>query len=511
MIEQQNSLAEKFIKKWFWLYLFTFIIAPIWYIAKIIITWIIPVEQVWILYWIISLITLISAYNDLWITESLNYFIPKYITEKRYDKVKTILVYALIAQMITWISIALIWFFWAEYIAENYFKSKEATDSLKIFSFFFILANIFHIITNFFMAIQDTFNNKFSEFIRMISILIFVFSIFLLDFWNLTNFSYTWLFWLFFWLIFSFIIFYKKYYKIYLKTQPILWDKKLFKTIFKYALVVFLWAQASVVLSQIDMLIIISMLWNRDAWYYTTYLSIINIPFMLIWPIFWLLFPIFSEMHSKNDYSKIKMIKELFTNNFLIIWIWFNILFFVFAEIIAFILFWEEFRPSWTILRYSILFLIFNFLLSINFNIMAWIWKIKERVKIITIAVIFNFITNILFIKLFQYWWIGWVNWSAVATWLWWILIWIMSENILWKEYNIKYNFKTISKNIVAMWIIWILSYNFILPIINWYSRTNSLIIMLIYIVFYFFLFTIVNKKEFNIFVWEIKKFRKKS
>jgi hypothetical protein len=34
-------------------------------------------------------------------TDSLSYFIPKFITEKRYDKVKTILTYALIAQMST--------------------------------------------------------------------------------------------------------------------------------------------------------------------------------------------------------------------------------------------------------------------------------------------------------------------------------------------------------------------------------------------------------------------------
>jgi hypothetical protein len=53
------------------------------------------------LYGIISLITLLSAYNDLGMTDSLNYFIPKFITDKRYDKVKSILVYAFIAQMTT--------------------------------------------------------------------------------------------------------------------------------------------------------------------------------------------------------------------------------------------------------------------------------------------------------------------------------------------------------------------------------------------------------------------------
>jgi hypothetical protein len=33
--------------------------------------------------------------------ESLNKFIPEFITEKRYDKVKSILAYAILAQLIT--------------------------------------------------------------------------------------------------------------------------------------------------------------------------------------------------------------------------------------------------------------------------------------------------------------------------------------------------------------------------------------------------------------------------
>jgi hypothetical protein len=36
MIQEYGSLAEKFLKKGFWLYLFSFIIAPIGYIIKII-------------------------------------------------------------------------------------------------------------------------------------------------------------------------------------------------------------------------------------------------------------------------------------------------------------------------------------------------------------------------------------------------------------------------------------------------------------------------------------------
>jgi len=158
MIDQYSTLSEKFLRKGFWLYLFSFIIAPIWYIIKIILSGELTVSEVGILYWIISLITLLYTFNDLWMTESLNYFVPKFITKKRYDKVKSILFYAFFMQIATSIIIAFSFYFWADYIANNYFKTDTAKETLKVFAFYFIWINIFGTIWGFFNAIQDTFN-----------------------------------------------------------------------------------------------------------------------------------------------------------------------------------------------------------------------------------------------------------------------------------------------------------------------------------------------------------------
>jgi hypothetical protein len=50
MIDKHNSLAEKFLKKGFWLYLFSFIVAPIGYIIKIILSIDLTVSEIGILY-----------------------------------------------------------------------------------------------------------------------------------------------------------------------------------------------------------------------------------------------------------------------------------------------------------------------------------------------------------------------------------------------------------------------------------------------------------------------------
>jgi O-antigen/teichoic acid export membrane protein len=503
MIEQQNSIAEKFFKKGFWLYFFSFIVAPVWYIIKIILSNDLSVEEMWVLYGTISLITLLAWFNDFWMTESLKKFIPQFITEKKYEKVKSILIYTVLIQLITSIIIFLIFYFWATFIWNNYFDSKIAIEVIKIFSIYFILNNIFQVIQTFYIAIQNTFLSQLINFIRMIFLLLFVWTLFFTNNWNIEYYSYAWLFWLFISIIISYTLFYHKYYNRYLRWIETQINKDLFKKVLKYALMVFIWAQAWTILSQIDMQMIIYILWSKDAWYYTNYLSLMNIPIMIINPIFILLFPVFSELYAKWESNKINLVKNIFQKNFLSIWMAFNILLFVFWEIIAYIFFWEKFIQSWIILKYSIILLSFNFLLQINYNILAAIWKVKERAWIVFKAIWINFITNIIFINII------WVEWAALATWLWWIFIWIMSNKILWEKYKTQIDYKYIWKNILLLIIMWTLIY-FNLPThFIEISRINLFFLCLLVWIIYFTIFFAFNYKDFKYFFYEIKKIRK--
>jgi stage V sporulation protein B len=502
VIDQHASLSEKFLKKGFWLYLFSFIIAPMGYIIKITISWELQVEEVGILYWIVSLIILLSAYNDFWVTESLNHFIPKFITDNNYAKIKTILLYSLIIQLITSILLTLFFFYGANFIAENYLKTSIASDTLKIFSLYFIGINLFQIISTFFMSVQNTLYSKIGDFMRMSTVLLFTLWVFFLDYSSLTNYAYWWIVGLYIGVVISMSIFIKKYYIPYLRKSNIIWDMSLLREVLWYAFYVFLWVQAATILWQIDMQMVLYILGTKSAWYYTNYLSIVSIPFMIIGPIFALLFPIFSELHAKKENEKITIIKKIFSQNLVHIGIAVNILFFVFAEIIAYILFGEKFVISWTILKYSVLFLVFNFLLQINFNILAGIWQVEKRVKIISIAIIFNIITNLIFIKLI------WMWWAALATWIGWILIWVLSEIYLGKEYKVKFNLYPLIKNVLSMWFIWILLSIYIVPIFLDISRWNQFFLLTIISIVYFAWFLYINKWDFSYFIKEVKKIR---
>lgn len=503
MIDKHNSLAEKFLKKWFWLYLFSFIIAPIWYIIKITIAWVLEVEEIWIIYWVLSLITLVSSFNDLWMTESLNKFIPDYASKQKYSKVKTVLAYAFFTQVITWSIIFLIFYFWSGFLSNVYFKNPESLWVVKIFAFYFLWISIFQVLNTFFRAIQNTFLHKLTEFTRMLFVLIWTIFLFSTNTWNIINYSLTWVFWVYVWIIFCTIMFYIKYYRVYFKWLEYEFSKNLFKKIFKYALLIFISSQASTILSQMDMQMIIYFLWNTYAWYYTTYLSLVTIPFTLLWPIFAITLSIFSQLHANNEIEKISKAKNILSTAFIILSTSLNILFFVCSKTIATWLFWDKFIVSWIILKYSVLFLVFNFLLQINFSIMAATWKLTQRLKIILAAILFNWILNLFLIKYI------WVSGPALATWLWWILIYILSEKQL-KEYHLKLNYKMIWKNILLLSFLWIIINYFIIWYLDDISRIQKILWLIIIWICYYLVFAVFNFWDFKKLLWEIKILKKK-
>ncbi len=502
MIDQHASLAEKFLKKGFWLYAFTFIVAPMWYVMKILISGEVSVSDLGILYWVISLITLLSAFSDLWVGESLKYFLPGYIEKKQYHLIKSVLAYALILQIFIGLLLCFIFLYGADFIAIHYFKTESAAGVIKVFSLFFLWINIFQIISQFFLAVQNTLYYKLAELTRNIFMLSATFFILFIDMSHIINFSFSWIIGLYIWVIYSVYLFTKKYYIPYLADEKILWSGSLCKKVFSYALVVFLSVQASVILSQIDMQMIIYLLWATQAGYYTTYLSLIMIPFLIIGPVFLLLLPVFSELNAAKNTKQIVSMKHFFTKYFVVLWIFFGLFLLIFAESIAFVLFWEKFLKSGEILKYSSLFLVFNFLLQVNFNILWWIGKVNTKLKITILAICINIILNIILIREI------WVYGAALATWIWWLFIWLLSEISLWRKYFRKPDVKFLWKNILFMWVFWYIWYIILTPIITYDSRISSLIFLLWIGLLWVWCFCCINRHEYKLFIDEIKKIR---
>lgn len=498
MLSSQESLAQKFVNKWFWLYLFALLIGPIGYIIKVLITRDLSVEEVGVLYGVMSFVTFLSMYNDLGCTESLAYFLPKHIVNKEYGKAKYLLRIVFLAQILTSLSIFFVMFFLAPWLSLYYFK-VDVTHLLRIAWFFFVGINLLSIATTFFSSVQDTKLQKWADLIRITSTAIGVFILFFSGNWNTERYMLAWIGGLIVWIIFAISLLIKKYYIPYFLHTPTEKDHALRRSFFRYALGTLFSANIGMLLSNIDMQLIIYLLDSRDVGFYSTYLSLINIPFIVLTPIIGFLYPVISELSWRNEKNKIQEIVSRFWNYFGIFGIWTGIFLFQFSETLSVLFFGEKFRESWEILAVSALFIIFNFLIQISFQVLGGTWQIRKRVKALWITLVINIILNLSLIPLMQ------TKWSALAVGLSWIPLYYMSAKATWLSLQIFGN-RSWYKNICTAIIASLLMY-FIQKQMQWWKIFIDLILA---ILVYITIFSMTNLHMLREMLATIQNVRKK-
>ncbi len=133
---------------------------------------------------------------------------------------------------------------------------------------------------------------------------------------TVTNYAWAWIFPLIIAIAWNLKVAYSTIYVTYLAGVRSEFSWEQFSEIFKYALFILLTANVGVLLSQIDMQLIILILGTKDAGYYTNYLSLIGIPFLLVTPLIGFLFPVISGFAGSDDEGKITSIRKFFTKYF---------------------------------------------------------------------------------------------------------------------------------------------------------------------------------------------------
>lgn len=503
-----QPLWQKLIKKWFWLYFFVLIIGPLGYFIKLIVSNRLSVEDVWIFYSVLWLLTLLSSYNDLWLTEALQYFVPKYRIEKKYNNYKTIIIFTFIAQLI---SGALIWwllYFWAWRLAASHFHSDIAESIIKIMSVYFLIVNFIQAISSVFYAFQNTLYQWLTEFVRIFSIFIFTIIYRANHTLTISNFACFRVIWfglaISLWII---LFFYKYWYT--LKLWKFERKRDLIKKQIRYALWTFLWANIWTLFSQVDQQMIVNILWGASAWYYTIYISMIGGISLITLPILNILFPITTELIAKKDNIKLQILQNIIYKYFSLFALIMSGFFIVFGKEIATVLFTNKFLFSGELVIYSAPLIIFNILYAINFGFMAGMWKVKERVKVLGLALAVNIILNILFLIVLKIW----LVWAVFAMWISWLILWIFSYRIVNRNLKISFDWKFLSKNVFVIimlcLIFWLTKWNYRINGESYPDRLSNVV----YILVSWIIFTVIiagfNYKNIWLLWNEIKNIRK--
>lgn len=500
-----QPLGQKLIKKGFWLYFFMMLTAPVGYLIKVIVSNTLSVEDVGIFYSVLGFVMLVSIYNDLGLTEALQYFLPKYRIEKKYDHYKTIVILTLIAQVTIWIGIAIAMYFGADWLAIHHFKSPEAAQILKTLCFYFIGVNIIQVLASIYYAFQDVKRYGRMEFARLYTILWFTVFFWLTHSLTIENFTIAWIIGVGVSIIIWLLLFTKKYRNILAKWK-VIFQKEIIQKQLKYAFWAFLSANAGLVLIQIDQQLIINLLWPTAAGYFTNYLSMISLYTVITTPILWIIFPIVSEIMAKKETSKLEILQNMLYKYFSVfaLSIWW--LFFILGPEITTVLFGQKFLMSGELLKYSSPFLIIHILFTINFWILAGTGKVKQRITILAIGLLITIWSIMTFISVLK----RGLSGAVIGTVMGWIVLWILSFRVINKIQKITFNRGFLLKNIATIFVIcigiwYIKDQYFILEDINRY--TNLWYLAIIGIIYYLIIAG-VNYPSLRLLKNEIKNIR---
>lgn len=504
---QEETLLHKLISKWFRAYVFAIFLSPLWYLLRLLASNTLSVSDVWIFYWVLSLMSLLWTYNDIGLTESMSYFLPKYRLEGKKWQIKNTISLSFFMQSITWIIIFCLLFFNAERLAIHHFHELEATNVIKIMSFFFLWFNLIQVCSSIFTSFQDTFNSWLVNFVRMIATLIFSIVFWICSTLNVSLFSLSRIIGVIIWILIWILQIFRKYsHLLKLPREPI--DKRLISQQFKYAFWVFLASNLWVMLWNIDQQLVVNKLWTESSWYFTNMLSLLGIFSFVVWPLSWLVFPVTTELSTRNEKETFKLMESLMYTYLsllsIIIW-WF---FLIFWQEISVLLYWEDFRFSWELLQILWPYLIFNCLSWLNFWILAWLGRIKERFKVLLISLIINISCNILVLFVFNlglYWVSLVLALSRIVQFIWWLIY-------IRKEHPFHFDWKFFFKNILIIWVLCLL-FRWIKNISTlFYPNQNrrQLLFMLAWIcVIYAWIITWFNRWKIKLLRNEVKKVRK--
>ncbi len=427
---KEETLQHKLISKWSTLVFLSLLIAPAGYIIRAIISNDLTVEEVGIFYSVLGLVSILLAYSGLGFNESFKYFFPRFWINWEKGKGKVLLILFFISQVFMASILAFLMWKLSGWLATSYFHFPAAQPTIQLFAIFLVVVRTLTVFIYFFETVQDVFWAKFVEFVRMRVSVVWVVYIWRLGQWTLSGYT--------FWrliggiaaLILAIFVFRSKFW-IYFKDvhfPPLNQLPPLLKDTLRYGFYSLIAVQGSLLLGSIDQQIVVYFLGSKQAGYYTTFLSVLFLHWIITGPLFSFLFPLTSELISKKQVDRLKLLLNLLYRYFSLLGIFVGLAYFLLGDAIIYSLFGAKYLPAAFLLKIASMFVFVNMVIFINFNILSGLGKVKERALIIWWVAIWNVISDIVFVYL---WGLPGVVYSTLV---WWIIFLIWTYKIVSKE-----------------------------------------------------------------------------
>ncbi|MBD3249365.1 oligosaccharide flippase family protein [Candidatus Woesearchaeota archaeon] len=401
--------GSNLLKRLMTVYFFTLAAAPISYLIRILYARGLSVEAYGAFYAVLAFIGLIGMFNDLGMNPALVYYLPKFIKERSFSKIRSAVSLVAGIELLSSVVVLAVIFILREFLAEHFFRSEIALIVLPIFAFVFLFENIFTLMNNIFKGYRkELFYSSMNPF-RLLSVLIFSFIFYLLFDQNLVmTFSLIW--------VLSFLFSIVVYAFPLAKTAPELIKHKISfsrptsSKLFRYGFFVMFSSVAGMVLGRLDVLMLTYFEGVASVGLYEIALPLATIILVAIKPVTSFLFPNISYFYHSNQLGEIKAIIQALYNTGLFLFLPLGLIFFLFPQEIIVVLFGAKYAPAKIALKILAIGFIFRGFSSLNFSITDGIGQVKKKGYLIYLGAGLNIILNLILIPLYS------IEGAALAT-----------------------------------------------------------------------------------------------
>jgi O-antigen/teichoic acid export membrane protein len=299
----KSSLTYRVVRGGAIVSLLSILSAPIGYLVRMINSRILSIEEYGLLYSILGIYITLNTFNDLGFAYSLNYLVPKFIKNKQYKKVWLVFKYDQIIEVGSSLIISLIIFATSPILAEHFFKTPAANNTLRILSIYFVAEAFLSSLEKLFNGLQKEILYASIKVFKALLVLILSFSVIRAGRTNILEIAMIWsVSSLIISVVYNFLL-HKKNKKI---IFPISFDGQLFKKMWKYALPSLALSSVSLIGGTVDNFLLITFGDLNQVGIYNIVLPLAIISPIILTPLSKILFPLLSEIEKdKKNLRKV--------------------------------------------------------------------------------------------------------------------------------------------------------------------------------------------------------------
>jgi O-antigen/teichoic acid export membrane protein len=325
--EFRNSLTHRVARGGIIVVFFAILAASTGYLTRMLYSRSLSIEMFGLFYSILSLMIPLSIFTDLGFGYNLTYLLPKFIKNNEKQKVWNTYKYNQIISLLVSVTLSIILFFLSSFLANYYFKEIIAQRVIKILSLFLIVESFNFSIEKLFIGMQQEEYYASMRVVKLFFTLVFSFIFFSFGKGTIVFYSVSWLAAHLSTSLIYRIVLQIKNKNIFTKTT---WDKKLFLTMFKYALPTLFISSFNLISIPIDSLFLIFFKGLGSAGIYNIIIPLAIISPIFLSPINVFLLPLISRLEDEPE--KLKQLMDAMLKITSFIAIYFGLFLFLFPN-----------------------------------------------------------------------------------------------------------------------------------------------------------------------------------